>query len=435
MRLRMASSPALESFPRGMVSPAWPSGRSAVSSDSTVAKGVIVERPIWTAQQPPGPSLIPSACRRKPVAHALVDGSRLLPRGTHRPTSAPVSARRSTRSGRRAAAGAPRAAHRLGQERRLLPRDPPPPRRAARADAARLAAAGPDAQPDRGRAAARGPGGDAQLDQPATTGPRSPSATAADEIDVLLVSPERFANAASGRVLDAGRRPRSGLLVIDEVHCISDWGHDFRPDYRRMARVLDNLPARCPVLGCTATANDRVVADVQRSSATDLVTLRGPLGRDGLQPPRARSAAPGRAARLAGDQLPEAAGHRHRLLPHRRATPTRRGLARSRASPPSPTRVTTDPEPARRRGSALLATRSRRSSPRPRSAWVSTSPTSPSSSTSRRPGRRSPTTSRSAGPAGACATSCGILLRGREDEDIQDWFIDTAFPSEEQRGR
>ena len=56
--------------------------------------------------------------------------------------------------------------------------------------------------------------------------------------------------------------PPSGLLVIDEAHCISDWGHDFRPDYRRIVRILDLLPAACPVLCCTATANDRVVGDV-----------------------------------------------------------------------------------------------------------------------------------------------------------------------------
>ena len=81
---------------------------------------------------------------------------------------------------------------------------------------------------------------------------------------------------------EVGRR--SGLLVIDEAHCISDWGHDFRPDYRRLVRVLDLLPAGVPVLCCTATANDRVVADVVTQLGSGrLAPVRGPLGRDGLR--------------------------------------------------------------------------------------------------------------------------------------------------------
>ncbi len=104
----------------------------------------------------------------------------------------------------------------------------------------------------------------------------------ANEIDVLLISPERLAN----RNFRAERLPvatqRSGLLVIDEVHCISDWGHDFRPDYRRIKGVLNLLPNGIPVLGCTATANDRVVADVAEQLGADLLPIRGPLGREGL---------------------------------------------------------------------------------------------------------------------------------------------------------
>ena len=75
----------------------------------------------------------------------------------------------------------------------------------------------------------------------------------------------------------------SGLLVIDEAHCISDWGHDFRPDYRRLVRVLDLLPAGVPVLCCTATANDRVMADVTDQLGADFVPVRGPLARSGLR--------------------------------------------------------------------------------------------------------------------------------------------------------
>ena len=75
---------------------------------------------------------------------------------------------------------------------------------------------------------------------------------------------------------------RAGLLVIDEAHCISDWGHDFRPDYRRIARVLDLLPPDMPVLCTTATANDRVVHDVVDQLGGDLLVLRGSLDRESL---------------------------------------------------------------------------------------------------------------------------------------------------------
>ena len=101
-------------------------------------------------------------------------------------------------------------------------------------------------------------------------------------VDLLLISPERLANQKfRTEVLpEVGRR--SGLLVVDEAHCISDWGHDFRPDYRRIVRVLDLLPRGVPVLCCTATANDRVVDDIRDQLGSGLVPLRGPLGREGL---------------------------------------------------------------------------------------------------------------------------------------------------------
>lgn len=84
---------------------------------------------------------------------------------------------------------------------------------------------------------------------------------ASDSCDVLMISPERFANEDFvTRVLPTLRSV--GLFVVDEAHCISDWGHDFRPDYRRIQRILAALPGTVPVLGTTATANDRVVADV-----------------------------------------------------------------------------------------------------------------------------------------------------------------------------
>jgi ATP-dependent DNA helicase RecQ len=109
------------------------------------------------------------------------------------------------------------------------------------------------------------------------------AALRADELDVLLVSPERLANPGFGRrVLDelAGRL---GLLVIDEAHAVSDWGHDFRPDYRRVADVLQKLNPRTPVLATTATANERVTLDVAAQLGDATLVLRGPLARSSLQ--------------------------------------------------------------------------------------------------------------------------------------------------------
>ncbi|MEE3849774.1 DEAD/DEAH box helicase [Gordonia sp. LSe1-13] len=104
----------------------------------------------------------------------------------------------------------------------------------------------------------------------------------AGDLDVLLVSPERLANPGFGRrVLDA-LSGRLGLLVIDEAHAISDWGHDFRPDYRRVSDVLQTLNPQTPVLATTATANARVTDDVAAQLGGQTLVLRGPLARKSL---------------------------------------------------------------------------------------------------------------------------------------------------------
>ena len=103
-----------------------------------------------------------------------------------------------------------------------------------------------------------------------------------DEIDLLLVSPERFANERFRDQMLSVIARTVGALVIDEAHCISDWGHDFRPDYRRIVRVLEALPDGVPVLCTTATANDRVIADITDQLGASLLTLRGTLDRESL---------------------------------------------------------------------------------------------------------------------------------------------------------
>ena len=112
------------------------------------------------------------------------------------------------------------------------------------------------------------------------------TALANDEIDVLLVSPERLNNPAFRENQLPTLVARTGMLVVDEAHCISDWGHDFRPDYRRLRDLIAELPAEVPVLATTATANSRVVDDVAEQISTGSIhvtTIRGPLARKSLR--------------------------------------------------------------------------------------------------------------------------------------------------------
>jgi ATP-dependent DNA helicase RecQ len=114
------------------------------------------------------------------------------------------------------------------------------------------------------------------------------AALAADEVDLLLISPERLNNPEFRERMLPLFMQRVGLLVVDEAHCVSDWGHDFRPDYRRIRDVLAALPADVAVLGTTATANDRVVADVSEqfevgADPSRLTVYRGPLARASLR--------------------------------------------------------------------------------------------------------------------------------------------------------
>ena len=103
-----------------------------------------------------------------------------------------------------------------------------------------------------------------------------------DDVDLLLIAPERFANQHFQENILAPLGARSGLIVVDEAHCISDWGHDFRPDYRRIKNLLEFLPGNTPIVACTATANDRVVEDVLNQLGENITLRRGPLAREGL---------------------------------------------------------------------------------------------------------------------------------------------------------
>ena len=248
----------------------------------------------------------------------------------------------------------------------------------------------------------------------------------------------------------------AGLVVVDEAHCISDWGHDFRPDYRRIRTLLADLPAGIPVLATTATANARVTADVAEQlavtggadgrrrgrpavpgadrtatrSPTSLV-LRGSLDRESLH--LAVAQLPGTAAQLAWLAAPPAARRRlgHRLLPHGRGRPAG-DRAPARAGPRGARVHRADRHRRARGGRAGPAGQPRQGARRDLGAGDGLRQAGPR--LRRAPGR--------AGladrvlPAGrprrardrAGARSC--CCPGREDRAIWDYFASMAFPPE-----
>ena len=129
-----------------------------------------------------------------------------------------------------------------------------------------------------------------------------------DAADILLISPERLANDDFVSNVLSVMGNNVSLLVIDEAHCISDWGHDFRPDYRRIERIAQNLPQNIRLLGTTATANNRVMADLVAVLGPDIEVMRGELNRPSLLLQTIKL--PSQAERLAwlAERLPEIDG-------------------------------------------------------------------------------------------------------------------------------
>ncbi len=129
----------------------------------------------------------------------------------------------------------------------------------------------------------------------------------ADLVDAILISPERLSNEHFVEEVLFPIADRIGMFVVDEVHCISDWGHDFRPDYQRLLNVVRQIPPNTPVLGTTATANNRVIADV-KALLGDVEIQRGPLVRESLYLQTLRI--PDQASRLAWlvEHIPELPG-------------------------------------------------------------------------------------------------------------------------------
>lgn len=129
------------------------------------------------------------------------------------------------------------------------------------------------------------------------------------EIDILLISPERLANERFRTQVLAGIAAQISLLVIDEAHCISDWGHDFRPHYRLLERIVKTLPPNLRLLATTATANNRVMDDLRAVLGPKLEVSRGDLNRSSLTLQAIRL--PSQAERLAwlAEQLKALKGH------------------------------------------------------------------------------------------------------------------------------
>ncbi|MFP4250475.1 MAG: RecQ family ATP-dependent DNA helicase [Armatimonadota bacterium] len=129
-----------------------------------------------------------------------------------------------------------------------------------------------------------------------------------DQVDVLFTTPEQLARDDFRGIFLNGQGKDISLLVVDEAHCISDWGHDFRPDYQRITGLLDELPEQARVIATTATANDRVCEDVVAQLGDDLRVVRGDLARPGLRLQNIDM--PDRARRLAwlAENLPKMEG-------------------------------------------------------------------------------------------------------------------------------
>ncbi|MGE2722089.1 RecQ family ATP-dependent DNA helicase [Mycolicibacterium celeriflavum] len=253
------------------------------------------------------------------------------------------------------------------------------------------------------------------------------------ELDMLLVSPERLNNPDFRDAVLPALAQDAGLVVVDEAHCVSDWGHDFRPDYRRIRTLIAELGADIPVLATTATANDRVVDDVAAQLGVgggDTLVLRGGLDRESLRLSVVKAGNPAqRAAWLAAhlDSLP-GSGIVYTLTvaqAHDIAT-----LLRERGHPVAAYTGSTEAAEREQLEADLLANRVK--------ALIATSalgmgfdkpdlgfvvhlgaPSSPIAYYQQ------------VGRAGRSTASAEvILLPGREDQDVWRYFSSVAFPSE-----
>ncbi len=249
------------------------------------------------------------------------------------------------------------------------------------------------------------------------------------QVDLLLISPERLNNPAFREKALDRFLTKIGLIVVDEAHCVSDWGHDFRPDYRRIQPVINSLAATVPVLLTTATANDRVIEDIKDQLGERLEVRRGTLVRDSLSLDVLDL--PTSVERLAwlADQIPtfEGSGIVYCLTQGAVASVTEwlqtQGISAVgyTGGTPNDERLVIEQQLLANEVKAVVATSALGMGfDKPDLAWVVhyQSPGSPIAYYQQvgRAGRQ-------------LETSVGVLMRGSEDSDIQDFFIGTAYPT------
>jgi ATP-dependent DNA helicase RecQ len=253
----------------------------------------------------------------------------------------------------------------------------------------------------------------------------------AGEVDLLLISPERLQNDRFRATVLPDLLVEVGMLVVDEAHCISDWGHDFRPDYRRIAQILHEIPATVPVLCTTATANDRVIADIVEQLGHTLEVLRGTLERSSLRLAVVELRAPAERLAWLATVIPDLPGsgivycltiHDTRRVAGWLRTQGIDAAAYSGDDPPEE-RIELEDALLTNRIKVLVATSALGMGfDKPDLGFVIhyQSPGSPIAYYQQ------------VGRAGrAVDEAFGVLLCGSEDSDIQDHFISTAFPERE----
>ena len=261
--------------------------------------------------------------------------------------------------------------------------------------------------------------------------PAVEAALARNEVDILLISPERLANEHFRTEVLAPIAARISLLVVDEAHCISDWGHDFRPHYRFIERILRTMPANLRVLATTATANNRVLDDLQVVLGPNLTVSRGGLGRPSLllQTMRIPSQV-GRMAWLA-THLPDMAGSGIIYTLTVRDAVQIAGWLQSRgiqaeaySGETGERRVELENALLENRVKALVATTALGMGfDKPNLAFVIHYQT-PGSVVAYY---------QQVGRAGRALNAAhGVLLSGAEETDITDFFIESAFPSRDE---
>lgn len=250
------------------------------------------------------------------------------------------------------------------------------------------------------------------------------------KVDILLISPERLANEEFREKVLLPLSARIGFFVVDEAHCISDWGHDFRPDYRRIVRILQALPPTISVLATTATANDRVINDIYTQLGSSLNIIRGTLTRASLC--LQNISLPNQEARLAwlAEHLPSLPGSGIiYTLTVRDSVQVAQWLQSQNIDAeaysgklPNPQREVLEQRLLNNEIKALVATSALGMGfDKPDLGFVIHY---------QRPGSVVHYYQQVGRAGRAVAKAYGILLSGKEDQEITDYFIATAFPPE-----